>query len=238
MDEELKPCPFCGSHNIITHFEDAQCTKNILCILICDDCRAEIHSTWQEDGHEAKKEAIKRWNKRSGEIKLLFKDERGIIRNFEEWYRQQIIAASWGEIYDDNDFEFNVNKEAQKLMQAAMVEPDDEGVKVISWKLEDLLLKHSESLRDRVLEILNLKSHNEYLNERRRALEELKDCPRCGRHSLTITVLKTDKDGYNGVITCNNCGTSIRYLKDYDTPQEAKEQAAFKWNKREGKEND
>ncbi len=164
------------------------------------------------------------------DIKLLFKDECG-VHDFAEWYKQEIARNSWDRpCYSYNDFE--INKEAQELIQAAMSEPNDEGLKVISWELEHSLLRYSESFRDRVLEILGLKSHNEYYNEMRRALEKLKNCPFCGRHSLTVTALKTDEDVYRGVITCHNCKTSVNTLNTYDTEQEAKEQAAFRWNKR------
>ena len=73
------------------------------------------------------------------------------------------------------------------------------------------------------------------LQEIRRALAELKNCPHCGGSSLTIDTLKSDKSDYSGIVTCHHCGASIKTLNTYDTAQEAKEQAAFQWNKRSTK---
>ena len=231
MEEELKPCPHCGAHKISTHCnKDAQGDK-YMCSLVCETCHAEIHSDWHENGHEAKKEAIKRWNERFGDTKLLFKDEYG-VHDFAEWYKQEIISNSWDKPYYSNFEIYEINKEAQELIQAAMAKPNDEGLKIIPWELEHSLLKHSESFRDRVLEKLNLKSHKEYYNEIRRALEELKNCPYCGWRSLTIDTLKSDKSDYSGIVTCHHCGASIKTLNTYDTAQEAKELAAFQRNKR------
>lgn len=216
MKEKIKCCPHCGSESVAIHDVSIDCFQ-----VVCEKCGASgaIGQT--------REEALQFWNERFCNTKLLFKDECG-IHDFAEWYKQKIITGLWN--YTSYD-EFMINKEAQELIQNAMDEPNDEGLRLISWDLEHSLLQHSKSLCDRVLEILNLKSYNEYLKERQEALEKLENCPFCGKNSLDIDVSKTD-DGYKGVIKCYNCGANINSLKSYSTAQEAKEQAAFQWNKR------
>lgn len=52
MNDELKPCPFCGGHAIIDGCDDT------LWIVICKECNASIGYK------ETKEEAIEEWNRR------------------------------------------------------------------------------------------------------------------------------------------------------------------------------
>lgn len=52
MNDELKPCPFCGGHAIIDGCDDT------LWIVICKECNAAIGYK------ETKEEAIEEWNRR------------------------------------------------------------------------------------------------------------------------------------------------------------------------------
>ena len=52
MNDELKPCPFCGGHAIIDGCDDT------LWIVICKECNASIGYK------ETKEEAIEAWNRR------------------------------------------------------------------------------------------------------------------------------------------------------------------------------
>lgn len=54
MNEELKPCPFCGGKAMSHPYSKDDFT------IYCKDCKAEIG--WRE-----KEEAIKAWNTRKGE---------------------------------------------------------------------------------------------------------------------------------------------------------------------------
>lgn len=52
MNDELKPCPFCGGHAIVDGCDDT------LWIVICKECNASIGY------NETKQEAIEEWNLR------------------------------------------------------------------------------------------------------------------------------------------------------------------------------
>lgn len=70
MNEELKPCPFCGKPHIIInaweHDDRTECKWT--CSIFCADCFASACNhgfDWTEK--EAKDKAIKAWNRRAGE---------------------------------------------------------------------------------------------------------------------------------------------------------------------------
>ena len=59
VNEELKPCPFCGGKAYVGIYEYAT-------IVICDQCGAQTAEVGISPYYAAKDEAIKRWNKREG----------------------------------------------------------------------------------------------------------------------------------------------------------------------------
>ena len=71
-----KPCPYCGSRNIITERKEAfyKADAKTCTYMECDDCGATVYGvpvrdekTWKfsENYNIAQHEALKRWNRRA-----------------------------------------------------------------------------------------------------------------------------------------------------------------------------
>lgn len=65
MNNKLKPCPFCGSKNLMQYGKKAG--GGVQGYIVCQSCGCENHSFLCENNDEAKKEAATKWNKRAGE---------------------------------------------------------------------------------------------------------------------------------------------------------------------------
>lgn len=59
MYNELKPCPFCGSNNIVIY--DKSFNSRLYYDIFCRDCEASVHFA---DGNETEEGAVNMWNTR------------------------------------------------------------------------------------------------------------------------------------------------------------------------------
>lgn len=90
MNDELKPCPFCGGEAIIDGCDDT------LWIVICKECNASIGYK------ETKEEAIEAWNRR---IEPTFTPDEldAIRRNVRDWRAERELSKIEQSIIDKCD---------------------------------------------------------------------------------------------------------------------------------------
>jgi Lar family restriction alleviation protein len=104
MNDELKPCPFCGSYTVQIGSDGG--VKDFL--IHCFECGAEI----KEYGYDTKDEVIRRWNKRSDSPIASFVKENKLKIDFEKRYMQIIETGEWAVWTIDNKMLYQGTDEA------------------------------------------------------------------------------------------------------------------------------
>ena len=72
MNAELKPCPFCGSHDV--ELEDISDENGELWMIQCNGCGISVCAPGGEDGccDATKEECVAAWNRRSDQKMIVF----------------------------------------------------------------------------------------------------------------------------------------------------------------------
>ena len=70
MNEELKPCPFCGGKASINYERIQGENKGFWAQVICNACHGRSGGTWASSYNTAERIEVKAWNRRANNGKI------------------------------------------------------------------------------------------------------------------------------------------------------------------------